>query len=170
VGKPACRRHSKAIGMTMEKLPLNRKETYSVGMVIFIGFYYALSLGSSLIQSQNLARANLFGLTESKYLFLCLFFWSGALSFFRQKNRGWVICTATLLNYVVVVLNAVVSILKSQQFDAFAAMSVSLLLLLLMAFLFIFNGETREKFRVNNKSYILTIAVYIMLLLITFLL
>jgi len=149
--------------------PLSRKETFSVSMVIFIGLYYFLSLASSLFQTQSIQAGRIFGLTECKFLLLALFYSSGAFSFFRQKNRGWIICTATLLNYILVLANAVVTISQTQSFDRLAAMIISFFVLLLMAFFFLFGKDTRKKFMVNNKSYLLMMAVYVMLLLVTFL-
>jgi len=156
--------------MTGGTFRLNRKETFSASMVLFIGLFYVLSLFSALFQTQSIPVNRLFGLTEGKFLLLSIIYCSGAILFFRQKNPGWVICAASLLNMVVVVLRSVISLSQSQRFNMFAAMVLSFFVLLLMAFLFLFNRGTRTKFVVNNKSYLLTIVVYIGVLLITFLL
>ena len=156
--------------MTNNGIRLNRKETFSVSMVLFIGLFYVLSLATSLFQTQSIPVNKLFGLTEGKFLLLSIIYCSGAISFFRKKNIGWIICAATLLNFVVVVFKGVLNVSQSQRFDAYAAMVISFFLLLLMALLFLFNKKTRSKFLVNNKSYLFTIVVYVTLLLITFLL
>ncbi|MEO5998742.1 MAG: hypothetical protein ABIN89_18375 [Chitinophagaceae bacterium] len=156
--------------MTGGSIRLNRKETFSVSMVLFIGLFYVLSLVSALFQTQSIPVNKLFGITEGTFLLLSLIYCSGAIFFFRKKNIGWIICAATLLNFVVVVFKGVINVSQSPRFDAYAAMVISFFLLLLMALVFLFNKNTRLKFAVSNKSYLLTIAVYIMLLLITFLL
>ncbi len=148
---------------------LNRKETFSVSMVIFIGFFYLSSLVSALFQTGTIPAMRLFGVTEIKFLVLGLFYWIGAIAFFRVRTGGWVICTATLLNFVVVVFQFVVSVSQSPKFDGFAAIIVASFLLVVAAFLFLFSKETRNKFTVSNKSYLFVICVYGVLLVATFL-
>lgn len=148
---------------------LNRKETFSVSMVIFIGFFYLLSLASALFQTRSIPLNRLFGVTEIKYLFLGIFYWSGAISFFRVRKWGWVICTATLLNLIVIVSQLVISVSQSSKFNGYAAIVISSFVLVVAAFLFLFSKETRIKFKVNNRSYLLVIVVYVVLLAITFL-
>ena len=148
---------------------LSRKETFSVSIVIFIGFFYLSSLVSALFQTHSIPTTRLFGATEMKFLVLGLFYWSGAIAFFRIRNGGWVICTATSLNFVVVVFQFVVAVSQSQKFDGFAAIIVASFLLVVAGFLFLFSKETRNKFTVSNKSYLFVICVYGVLLVATFL-
>ncbi len=149
--------------------PLNRKETFSASMVIFIGFFYLLSLASAFIQTRNLHVTIHIGITEIKFLFLGIFYWYGAISFFRVITRGWIICTATLLNFIVVVFQLVASVLHSSGSYNYTAIFISSFMLVLAAFLFLFNKDTRTKFAVTNKSYLLVICVYGLLLALTFL-
>jgi hypothetical protein len=153
-----------------EGFPLKRKETFSVSMVIFIGFFYLLSLASALFQTKSIPVQRIFGLTEIKFLLLGIFYWMGAVAFFRLKTIGWIICTATLLNFVVVLFKFVITVSRGARFDTFSAIIVSCFILMLMSFLFLFNKETRIKFMVNNKSYLITICVYALLLVMTFVL
>ncbi len=152
------------------ELKLNRKETYSGSMLSFIGLFYLMSLSASLFQTSSITAKYLFGLVEIKFLLLSVFYCYGAISFFRKKNQGWVICTATLLNFIVVVLRYIVALSQSGNFDGFAVIVLSFFFLLLLAFLFLFSKRTRSKFNVNNKSYLLVIGVYFLLLVSTFIL
>jgi hypothetical protein len=147
---------------------LTRKETFSVSMVIFIGFFYLLSLASALFQTRSIPLNRLFGVTEIRYLFLGIFYWSGAISFFKIRKWGWVICTATLLNFIVIVSQLVISVSQSSKFNGYAAIVISSFVLVVAAFIFFFSKETRIKFMVNNKTYLFVIVVYGMLLAITF--
>ena len=148
---------------------LSRKETFSVSMVIFIGFFYFVSLASTLSHPAAKPGTAVFGIMEIKFLCLGLFYWTGAVLFFMLRNPGWIICTATLFNFIVVVLQFVVAVTGSRNFDGFAAIIMSSFLLVILAFIFLFSTESRTKFLVTNKSYLLVIGVYLLLLAVTFL-
>lgn len=151
-----------------EGLGLNRKETYSGSMLSFIGLFYLMSVSASLFQTSSITAKNLFGPVEIKFLLLSVFYCYGAVSFFRKKNRGWIICAATLLNFIVVVLRYIIALSQSGNFNGFAVIVLSFFILLLLAFLLLFNRGTRIKFGVSNKSYLFIIVIYALLLVSTF--
>ncbi len=141
--------------MTREADRLSRMETYSGSMVLFIGLFYLVSVGSVLFQT-GLHKSGLWGAVELKMLLLSLAYLSGGILLFLKKMTGWMICVATLLNYVWVVLVYVLAMSTAGSFNAFAAMAIAFFILLVLAFLFLFNGVTRRKFMVNNRTYLFT--------------
>jgi hypothetical protein len=148
---------------------LNRKEIYAGSMVLFIGLFYMVPLVTPIFQPGfNLRKA--FSLIELKMLLLSLFYLTGSILFLRKRNAGWLICAATLLNFLLVPLTFFISMSQVGNFTPFAAIVLAFLILLLMSFLFLFKKETRIKYKVNNKTYLLTFGLYIILVIATFML
>ena len=147
--------------------PLTRKETFSVSLVIFIGFYYLYTVLSVLIPARGIPEGYS-RIMAWKYLLLGLFYWWGAIYFYLLRPAGWVICTASVLNFVMVVFNYLAALLQSGRTDALTLMAGICLLLVITCFLFLLSKETRSKFSVSNKSYLLAIGVYGLLLAATY--
>lgn len=154
--------------MTRMLLSLNRKEMFSASMVIFLGLYYIIIFASSLFQAHSLQFPTHLLLVELKWLLSGLLFVSGGILMFRKKQAGWVISTATLLNFLLIVFMNILSLSQIIKLNAYIAITMGFFVLLCMAFVFLFRRPTRVKFMVNNKSYLLTIALYLMLITITF--
>jgi len=149
--------------MTGRNSDLSRKEMFTGSMIIFIALFYLLSIGSSVLSAG--AR---FDRSDMKMLALALFYLFGGIFFFRKKNAGWIISTAILLHFVMVMLVFIISLSQTGTLNAYSGMSIFLFFLLLLGFLFLFGKQTRRKYMVNNKSYLLTIGIYLVLIFTNF--
>lgn len=154
--------------MTERFEPLNRKEMFSASMVVFLGLYYVIIFVLSLLQAKSLQISTQLLMVELKWFLSGLLFVSGGVLMFLKKQAGWVISTATLLNFVLIIFMNILSLSQIGKLNAYIAIVIGFFGLLCMAFLFLFRRPTRLKFRVNNKSYLLTIALYLMLITVTF--
>jgi hypothetical protein len=146
-------------------MSVSRKELYSGSMVIFIAFFYLISAGLQVWQ----ASANGVDWPDIKMLLLALFYLASGTLLLLQRNAGWIMTTGVLLNFVLVMLVFLISLSQGGVFNAYAAMALMLFFLLLLALIFLFNRNTRKKFSVNNKSYLATITVYVLLIAVNFL-
>ena len=146
-------------------MSISRKELYSGSMVIFIALFYLISGGLQLWQ----ASAHGFAWLEIKMILLAIFYMVSGTLLLLQRNVGWIMSTGVLLNFVLVMLVFVISMSQGAVFNGYAAMAIILFFLLLLALIFLFNRRTRKKFSVNNKSYLATISVYLVLIAINFL-
>ena len=146
-------------------MSVSRKELYSGSMVIFIALFYLISGGLQLWQ----ASANGFEWPEIKMLLLAIFYLVSGTLLLLQRNAGWIMSAGVLLNFVLVMLVFVISMSQGGVFNGYAAMAIILFFLLLLALIFLFNRNTRKKFSVNNKSYLATISVYLLLIAANFL-
>lgn len=154
--------------MTRMTSSLNRKEMFSASIVIFMGLYYIIVFISSFVQARPLNMFTYHFWMELKWFLAGLLFASGGILMFIKKNPGWVITTATLLNFVVIVLVNIISLSQIVKLNAYMAITIGFFVMLVMAFLFLFSRATRLKFMVNNKSYLLTIALYLLMITVTF--
>ena len=141
---------------------------YSGSMVIFIGIFYILTLVSSLFQVNTINFSTTLLVLELKWLLSGLLFVCGGIFLFMKKQAGWVICAATLLNFVVIIFSNIVTLSQAGALNPNAAKTMFGLVLLLAAFIFLFNRTTRKKFMVTNKSYLLTIGLYLVMLAMTY--
>ena len=146
-------------------MSVSRKELYSGSMVIFIALFYLVSVGVQLMQVSQAG----FQWTEIKMLVLAVFYLISGTLLLLQRNAGWVMSAGVLLNFVLVMLVFIISLSQGIGFNAYAAMAIILFFLLLLAFVFLFSRQTRKKFAVNNKSYLATISVYLLLIAANFL-
>jgi hypothetical protein len=146
-------------------MTVSRKELYSGSMVIFIALFYLISGGLQLWQ----ASANAIEWPDIKMLILAVFYLMSGTLLLLQRNAGWIMSAGVLLNFVLVMLVFLISLSQEAVFNAYAAMAFLLFFLLLLALVFLFNRNTRKKFAVNNKSYLGTITVYLLLIAVNFL-
>jgi hypothetical protein len=122
-------------------------------MVIFIGLFYFLTISVSIFQTE----ISKFDRGEMKMFLLSLFYLTAGILLLMRKNAGWVMSTAILLNFVFVMMVFIISLSQAGAFTMYALMALLLFLLMMLAFLFLFNKNTRKKYFVNNKSYLLTL-------------
>jgi hypothetical protein len=134
-------------------------------MVIFIGLFYLVSIGSAVFQ----VTTSKFDWNEMKMLVLSVFYLISGILFLLKRNAGWIMSAGVLLNFVLVMVVFIFSISQQGAFSTAAAMGFFLFFLLLLAFLFLFGRNTRRKFAVNNKSYLITIGIYLLLIVANFL-
>jgi len=139
--------------MTSRSSRPGRKELYSATMVIFIGLFYLLTSGITVLQS-DIAT---FNSSEMKMLLLAVFYLFSGVILLLRKHAGWIFSAAILLNFVFVMLVFIVSLSQSGGFNTYALMAIFLFFLLLLSFLFLFSRDIRRKYEVNNKSYLLTL-------------
>ena len=138
----------------------SRKELYSGSMVIFIALFYLLLIGSNLMHV-SISRIDW---PLIKMMLLAVFYLLAGILFFRKTNSGWVMSSGILLNFVLMMCILIFTLAGSGNFDRSAAMAIMLFFLLLLAFVFLFSPATRKKYRVNNRSYLLTVGIYLLLL------
>ena len=146
-------------------MAISRKELYAGSMVIFIALFYLISGGLQLSQ----ASASGVEWSEIKMLLLASFYLVSGILLLLRRIAGWIMSAGVLLNFVLVMLVFVISMSQGAVFNAYAAMIIILFFLLLLALIFLFNRNTRKKFGVNNKSYLGTIGVYLLLIAANFL-
>ena len=142
--------------MTNWNTNLSRKELYSGAMVIFIGLFYLLSTAGTIA---NLFSGN-YEWKEIKMFALALFYLLGGILYLWRKNAGWIMTAAILLNFVFIMMVFIISLSQSGGLTSFTLMALFLFILLILSFIFLFDKQTRRKFLVNNKSYLLTLLVY----------
>jgi hypothetical protein len=146
---------------------ISRRELYSGSMVIFIGLFYLVAVASGLFNTRSLTAL---GWQDIKQGLLAVFFIISGILFLRKKAAGWIFTAGILLNFVLVIGVIIISLASSGPFVSYAALQLMLLPLFLLAFIFLFRKETRKKYRVNNKSYLLTLGVYLLVITVYFLL
>jgi hypothetical protein len=139
--------------MTGRSSRLSRKELYTGAMVLFIGLFYFLTIAVSIFQTDY----SRFDRGEMKMFMLSLFYLAAGILFLLRKNAGWIMSTAILFNFVFVMMVLIISLSQAGAFSVYALMAVFLFLLILLSFLFLFSKETRKKYMVNNKSYLITL-------------
>ena len=145
---------------------ISRKELYSGSMVIFIALFYLLLIGSNLVHV-SIRRIDW---PLVKMLLLALFYLVGGILFFRRKPAGWLLTSGILLHFVLTMCVLLITLAGSGGFDKRAGMAIILLFLLLLALIFLFSRKTRKKYSVNNKSYLVMIAVYLLLVAVNYVL
>ena len=145
---------------------ISRKELYSGSMVIFIALFYLLLIGS------NLAHVSIRRIDWPlvKMLLLALFYLVAGILFFSRKTAGWMMSSGILLHFVLTMCVLIFTLAGSGIFDKSAGMAFILFFLLLLALIFLFSRKTRKKYSVNNKSYLVTIAIYLLLLAVNYVL
>jgi hypothetical protein len=134
-------------------------------MVIFIGLFYFISIGSAFFQ----LTTTRFEWNELKMLLLAVFYLISGILLLLKRKEGWIMSAGVLLNFVLVMIVFIFSISQQAAFSAAAAMAFFLFFLILLAFLFLFSRSTRKKYAVNNRSYLFTIGIYLILITANFL-
>ena len=154
--------------MSNEDLSPNRKEIFSGSLVMFIGLYYLLTLVSGFLQSTG--KPGSFGILQFKWLFTGVLYVSGGIAMFRMKRTGWLIVAATLLLHTMLMLLLVFRVIAQGEFNRFHIFPLLFFVIVLMALGFLFQKETRLRFEVNNKAYLLTIGLYLVLVVVNYVL
>ena len=151
-------------------MKLNRKELFAVSMVLLAGFLYllleAISLFSRLgsgekfdIGGFKIKQFNL--LMDIKMIALGLLCVLGSWLFFKLKNAGWIICTSILLNIFFITGIVLLTAASANYWNILVAFDVALLAVSVLAIVCLFTKQTRLKFTVNNKSYLISFLLYI---------
>lgn len=144
---------------------ISRKELFSGSMVIFIGLFYLVPSVLNLFHVKGYTLL----WPELKMLLISVFYILSGSLFFFKKNVGWIMTAGVLLTFNCILIAIIFRMSQAGGLESFALMAILLFSLLVLAFLFIFSNNTRRKFNVNNKSYLLTIGVYLLLLAVNFL-
>ena len=152
--------------MTTRNTRLSSSELYSGSMVIFIAVFYISTTIGSIVS----APLKFPDWLDVKMILLCILYVTAAVCFFRKKNLGWVLSAAMLLTYVIITITYLIKFSQYSDFNRLAIITIAVSLLLALTFLSLFRKSTRYKYAVNNKSYLLAMFVYILLMVVTFVL
>lgn len=152
--------------MNEEKASLSRMEIFSGCLLIFVAIFYAMSLAGPIFQPKEAVPLNLLTVQQGKMILYVLMYAGGGMLLFRFRKPGWVIATASLMNIVCITFYFVVGLLQTG-INIYQLIPFLFLTLAIMALYFMFNKTVRTNQRVNNKDYLVTVIVYLVLLFIT---
>lgn len=84
----------------------------------------------------------------------------GAILYLKQKTTGWIITAAMLL--IITFLTAMVFIVAAttNYWDASTMMVTAIMLIAIFCFVALFKKQVRQKFNINNKSYLYALLLY----------
>jgi hypothetical protein len=94
----------------------------------------------------------------------------GSVLFFRVRPWGWIIAAGALLNLVMQIGLFSMGFVKSGYLSGYTAIVLAFTLVILLCFIFLFRKQTRVKFSVNNKSYLLALGLFLLLRTVAYLL
>ena len=153
--------------MREEQQPISRMEMYSGSLVTFVGIFYLMAILGPLFQQRSALPVSFFTPQQFKMIFFVIFYITGGVLFFLARKPGWVFCAASLLNIVLITAFLLFDSLKSG-LNRYQLIPFLFFLLSLLALGFMFNKEVRVRQGVMNRDYLLMLAFYFALLLLTY--
>ena len=158
---------------------LNRKEKFVAYLLLVLGIIVLLIQIMSFLSSApatSSVEGDMIRMSKSELLsnfrtFLTIVFcFAGSRLLLLKKNAGWIIGFSILLLFVVLLSALLFSYLRIEQFSYSLVVLIAGIAIMLMGAIFLLLKETRQKFMVSKKSFLLTTAVFILLIVVYFVL
>ena len=140
----------------------NRKIKYVAFLLFLMGTLYLVLQVLSMITAQSRSssiRGEMIHLSKNEFfsdlrtLLTILFCLAGGIFLWRNKRIGWILGSAVLFLFTIIIAGILLSAARMNIFDASFIIGILSLLLLISAFIILWLKETRQQLLVTGKTY-----------------
>ena len=158
-------------------MKLNWREKYAAYLLAFLGTIVLLMQIMSFLSSAprtTSVEGDMLRVSKSELLsylrtvITIILSYAGATLLFRKKHVGWIIGFAMLLLFTGILSALLFSLLRTENFSYSLLMLIAAICIVLMGVIFLLLKETRQKFMAGKKSFLLAIALSILLVAVYF--